>query len=318
MIIADKEKTTISIPRNYLTNIDFTPNYYTKEQIDEIVDKITIPYVVINSENGVVSGNIGDVISAIVNNKPVIVYAPVYEDMLGLINNVKVENDNLVGYTTFFDGNNIESRKYSITANGVGSYTSIVKNFYTREQSNNKYQLKGNYATEQWVTNTMPFSKDSGDNSVVLNGVGATAYKVGSISTGYNCVNNGAYSFVGGKNCSNISNSSFVYGENCISNSYQTAVFGKNNTVNKGFGFAAGAENTTTNTYETAFGKFNNSTTNQTLFSVGFGNAEDNRRNAVEITTNGKLLVYGLDVDVVAKITALENEINQLKSRLNG
>ncbi len=317
MIITKQGKTIISISRNCLSNKDITPNYYTKEEIDNIVDKITIPYVVFTNDNNVVSGNIGDVIDAVENKKPVIVYAPVYEDMLGLINNIKVENGNLVGYTTFFDGNNIECRKYIVSVNGVISSTSTIKNFYTREQSNNKFQLKGNYATEQWVTDTMPFSISEGNNSVVLNGVGAGAYKVGSIATGYNCVSNGAYSFVGGKNCSNISNSSFVYGENCISNSYQTAVFGKNNTVNKGFGFAAGAENITNNTYEAAFGKFNKSTTNQTLFAVGFGNADDNRKNAVEITTNGKLLVYGLDVDLVAKITSLETEIAQLKSKLN-
>lgn len=50
----------------------------------------------------------------------------------------------------------------------------------------------------------------------------------------------------------------------------------------------------TNNSYESAFGQFNKSNSG-TRHSIGIGTAEDNRKNAFEITSNGLIFVYGVN-----------------------
>lgn len=56
---------------------------------------------------------------------------------------------------------------------------------------------------------------------------------------------------------------------------------------------AAGQGNVTENDNETAFGRFNKSTPNKTLFSVGRGGSDTNRKNVFEIDSAGGLFLLG-------------------------
>lgn len=87
MIIVDKsDKTTINIPRNSLGNMTYNkPNvdlsdYYTKEEVDELIASSKIPYLYVVKENGVYNYSEGSdydgVLNAITDNKPYFIYVP--------------------------------------------------------------------------------------------------------------------------------------------------------------------------------------------------------------------------------------------------
>ena len=87
MIIVDKsDKTTINIPRNSLGNMTYNkPNvdltdYYTKEEVDELIASSKIPYLYVVKENGVYNYSEGSdydgVLNAIIDNKPYFIYVP--------------------------------------------------------------------------------------------------------------------------------------------------------------------------------------------------------------------------------------------------
>jgi len=60
------------------------------------------------------------------------------------------------------------------------------------------------------------------------------------------------------------------------------------------YSHAEGLYTYTTNNAEHACGKYNVSVQNKTLFSVGIGTTENNRKNAVEVTTEGYAYILGL------------------------
>lgn len=66
---------------------------------------------------------------------------------------------------------------------------------------------------------------------------------------------------------------------------------------NKAFGdfsHAEGLFNIVNNEAEHACGKYNSSTVGSTIFSIGIGNSDSDRKNAIEVTSNGKVYISGI------------------------
>jgi hypothetical protein len=101
---------------------------------------------------------------------------------------------------------------------------------------------------------------------------------------------------------------------------------GRNTTANGDYSHAEGYQVTTTNQAEHAEGKFNVSNSGSTIHSVGVGTSNSKRKNAHEITTNGKHYILGIGgyngtkldgaTDVVSYLTSLENRIKELEEKL--
>lgn len=158
MIIVDKaEKTTINIPKNSLGNLTYNkPNvdlsdYYTKEQVDELIANTTISYAVFDyDENDVVNlvaGDISKVFEDYKQHKPIMIFAPVdNRGKMGIVNCLQLlleengyDNDYLIGYVNYFDGDSITYRRYTFNHFGTTGYANATKNFlnyYTKGEVN--------------------------------------------------------------------------------------------------------------------------------------------------------------------------------------
>lgn len=194
MIIVDKaEKTTINIPKNSLGNLTYNKpinvdlsdyytkeevdelidnvevdltNYYTKEQVDELIANSSISYAVFDyDENDVVNlvaGDISKVFEDYKQHKPIMIFAPVdNRGKMGIVNCLQLlleengyDNDYLIGYVNYFDGDSITYRRYTFNHFGTTGYANATKNFlnyYTKTESDTKYITKGVGATIDYV-----------------------------------------------------------------------------------------------------------------------------------------------------------------------
>ena len=113
----------------------------------------------------------------------------------------------------------------------------------------------------------------------------------------------GEFSFIAGKNNQGLGEVSFVGGRDNIAAGKYSVVFGNNNI----------------GSYENQFiiGKYNENK-ETTLVEVGYGNANKNRRNAVEVTRSGDVVVDGrvLVKDNDEEINLLK-EINGIKDEIS-
>ena len=113
----------------------------------------------------------------------------------------------------------------------------------------------------------------------------------------------GEFSFITGKNNQGLGEVSFVGGRDNIAAGKHSVVFGNNNI----------------GSYENQFiiGKYNENK-ETTLVEVGYGNANKNRRNAVEVTRSGDVVVDGrvLVKDNDEEINLLK-EINGIKDEIS-
>ena len=91
----------------------------------------------------------------------------------------------------------------------------------------------------------------------------------------------------------NLADNSIVSGINNINEGNNSVIHGNKN---KNYGkraFVVGNENITHNENEAAFGKYNNSESD-TQFSIGIGTSDTDRKNAVEVTQDGRMFVKGV------------------------
>ena len=114
-----------------------------------------------------------------------------------------------------------------------------------------------------------------------------------SQSFGGNTFAYGDQSFASGWRTKAIGNHSHAEGNYSIAEGNNSFAGGTYSEAKGAASFATGDHTITTTTAEAAFGKYNNSTTN-TLFSVGNGTSNNNRKNAVEIYTDGQSRFAGM------------------------
>ena len=119
MIIVDKaEKTTINIPKNNLGGMEYgeratqkwvIENFYTKEEIDEIVAKLKIPYICVqqtsaNTFEYTDGSDYDSVFDALQNNQPYLIYVPTEENHYSIAQEVYIDygiNANVFLYGTY-------------------------------------------------------------------------------------------------------------------------------------------------------------------------------------------------------------------------
>lgn len=171
-------------------NVDLS-DYYTKEQVDELIEKLSvssISYAVFdydeNDAVNLVAGDISKVFEDYKQHKPIMIFAPIDNTgKVGVVNCLELGSDinYLIGYVSYFDGNSITYRRYVFDHYGTIGYANATKNFidyYTKGEVNeqindistnladNYYTILevdeliesaepnlAGYATETWVDN---------------------------------------------------------------------------------------------------------------------------------------------------------------------
>ena len=120
----------------------------------------------------------------------------------------------------------------------------------------------------------LPIGKDAIDFS---NAVGT--------SHGYGA--GGQYSFAQGSSVIAFGTASFAAGYHNIVHKNYGAVFGANNIVDGIASFASGDELIVNNDYQAVFGQWNDHTDTKSVFEVGIGTYDGDRRNAIKVLNDG-------------------------------
>lgn len=175
---------------------------------------------------------------------------------------------------------------------GIAAYpTSVVQNDDDTVTLTFAESLNPDSATDRLSTG-ITLGENSRGTIALGNGVYNNSYKAllvgdcivnsgqSNISEGQNVITSGSYSIVGGIGQRNSGNSSIVVGRDSKNTQMDSAVFGRgHNTTGTNRGIAV------TGTYSDL--------DSDTLFAVGNGTDDDNRSNAMEVTTVGEILEGG-------------------------
>lgn len=122
-------------------------------------------------------------------------------------------------------------------------------------------------------------------------GYGTEATGAGSHSEGENTTASGEYAHSEGEGTVASGYISKAFGQGTKATATRSVAGGYNAEANGDTSFSFGFNTKTTNEGEVAFGKYNKSNAN-TLFSIGIGQYDgDGRRNAFEVTTDGKVTI---------------------------
>lgn len=136
-----------------------------------------------------------------------------------------------------------------------------------------------------------PFISSSGTNSAVLKKTNSLASGEGSAAIGLNV--------------QSLGDGSFSQGIGTIAKGLHSSSFGFASIAKEIASHAEGIGTIANNNAEHAQGVYNVSNLGNTLHSVGIGIDEDHRKNAHEITTDGKYYIYGIgDYDGTNAVTA--------------
>lgn len=125
-------------------------------------------------------------------------------------------------------------------------------------------------------------------------GYGTEASGAGSHSEGGNTTASGEYAHSEGEGTVASGYVSKAFGQGSTATAIRSIAGGYNAEANGDTSFSFGVNTKTTNEGEIAFGKYNKSNAN-TLFSIGIGQYDgEGRRNAFEVTTDGKVTIPSL------------------------
>jgi len=128
-------------------------------------------------------------------------------------------------------------------------------------------------------------------NHSFATGSGTKANGENSVAEGYNSIAGGGHSHAEGSGTKTLKGSAHAEGILTIADGVAAHAEGSNTIASGENSHASGLYTLASHINESAFGKYNASN-NDTLFSVGIGTASNNRINAFEVTTNGKVKAY--------------------------
>ena len=154
----------------------------------------------------------------------------------------------------------------------------------------------------------VPFKKGTGNNTAILKGTSnsatnkfATAFGEQTTASADRAFSEGLKTTASGANSHAEGLSTLAQGQNAHAEGNKCQAIGNhshaegNGTIaNGGASHAEGSGTITTNNFEHAEGRYNASTKNKTIHSVGIGTSNTDRKNAHEITTDGKHYIYGI------------------------
>jgi hypothetical protein len=141
----------------------------------------------------------------------------------------------------------------------------------------------GNETTNIFTTAIGNYNISSGENSMSL-GYSSRAIGNYSIVSGNNSRATGEYSIANGNDCNSIGEKSFATGNGSITRGRMAYAAGLNLKAKQFAGFVAGSYNDSTNAADA-----NNFNSNNRIFQVGNGTAENARSNAMTILQNGNV-----------------------------
>ena len=190
------------------------------------------------------------------------------------------------------------------------------------DENNRKNAFEIKYNGDSYITNIL---------SVGLNNTitGAYAVAVGNTTTasgdnahaeGIRSVAIGESSHAEGRYTRAVGNNSHSEGDGAAASGTCSHAEGSGTTANGAASHTEGAFTIAYNTYEHAGGRYNSSTsgnsssTGATIFSIGIGTSDSDRKNAIEVTQTGALIANtswttGSDRKLKENITLLENGI---------
>ena len=141
-------------------------------------------------------------------------------------------------------------------------------------------------------------------------GYGTEASGAGSHSEGGNTTASGEYAHSEGEGTAASGYASKAFGQNTKATAIRSIAGGYNAEAKGDTSFSFGFNTKTTNEGEVAFGKYNKSNAN-TLFSIGIGKYDgEGRRNAFEVTTDGKVTIPSLQNHYTKSETYNKTEID--------
>lgn len=141
-------------------------------------------------------------------------------------------------------------------------------------------------------------------------GYGTEASGAGSHSEGGNTTASGEYAHSEGQGTEASGYASKAFGQGSNATAIRSVAGGYNAEANGDTSFSFGVNTKTTNEGEVAFGKYNKSNAN-TLFSIGIGQYDgEGRRNAFEVTTDGKVTIPSLQDHYTKSETYNKTEID--------
>lgn len=214
-------------------------------------------------------------------------------------------NSHSEGISTIASGTNSHTEGNATLASGVSSHAEGE----STKAISPRTHAEGNSTTAE------------GDSSHA-EGYRTNAKGVGSHAEGYETVASGDYSHSEGKSTQSTGIYSHVEGGSNVSTGEYSHAGGVNCNAEGYASFVHGNHVNTKNNSEVALGKFNNvnegdTLTEQSLFTVGCGDSEDNRLNAILVTQSGDTYIKGVgnydgneqfnDVGTISEATSIQN-----------
>lgn len=220
------------------------------------------------------------------------------------------------------------SEGYRTSAFGWGSHSeggsTIAYNHYTHaEGERTKAYGEGSHAeglatiagdeadlTKGKNAHAEGYATKATENHAHAEGYGTEASGAGSHSEGGNTTASGEYAHSEGQGTEASGYASKAFGQVTKATAIRSIAGGYNAEANGDTSFSFGVNTKTTNEGEVAFGKYNKSNAN-TLFSIGIGQYDgDGRRNAFEVTTDGKVIIPSLQDHYTKSETYSKTEID--------
>lgn len=184
------------------------------------------------------------------------------------------------------NGNWVEETKIDTSNFVTNEELPDVSDMLTKTEASSTYQLKGDYVTRN-VNNLTNY-----ENSVVTNSKYATKTSLNSkqdkLVSGTNIKTINGQTLLGNGNIITIGKSD---GAGEIFNSYEGE---DKNTANGSYSHAEGLGTIAENMGEHACGMYNNSTIGKTIYSIGNGTGLYNRKNAVEVLSDGSMFIQNV------------------------
>lgn len=203
--------------------------------------------------------------------------------------------------------------KYKINDINISTNTIIAEPIYPQIGSVQQYfseHLQGPYSTEESYVRCIQYPEIGEletETYAYAFGIGNKSLGQCSFSSGAFNLSNGAYSFTGGRNNSVQYNGTSFGRFNQVVDQGGTAL-GQYGIIGGHYAFGAGQFLQTINPAEAALGKYNKTIQNSTLFTVGNGTSDSNRKNALMLNTKGDLIIEG---EITAKGLNINSELSQ-------
>lgn len=231
------------------------------------------------------------------------------------------ESVRALGIRSFATGHNSEASGYISTAEG---YNTLASGTCSHAQ-NDSTKATASYSTAMgWyseasgeVSTALGFKTIASGKYSIAFGNQSKAYGESSFATGILAAAEGKAAATFGYNTRAKGEYSFAAGYETSAENGGAFATGSMNTASGNNSFVAGQKNNATGYCQSVFGRFN--AEKSTLFSVGVGTAENDRRNGFDVFHDGhaEVLVQGIQGNAVVQRKYLDGIVGDIESALD-